>query len=542
MNRLTDSLSVALLPQLGRRRAGEVPRLSSVGTGSLSALKAFLQGEQYFRRTAWDSALSYYGRAAALDGGFALAWRGMSTVLAWSRLRGDSLSLAYGRRAAGLNRGLAPRESLLITAESLSAALYTNSADTAWRNHQARLFATLDAAAHRYPDDAEVWYELGEARFHFRLVGRTTIERVLEAFDRAIALDSAFGVAYLHPIEIAFAVRGPAAVRRYIAAFLAHAPSDQEAETQRLVDRLLAHPEARPPDLERAIDSARTPILFGACLETLSWSDSLETGVRLARAVAASRRSGVELFDDPAARKWLLSEALASRGHLREAYATGGGDRSPLAVLGAVPPDRAAAQFKAWLVNPPVREVRNPVPPNPFPHGFNTALLYAPPWWATQGDSVSLRRFAQRMESLAAGSREYADLRPWFVYAATSARAYLALVRRDSTEALRRFVALPDTICPCAFDQIVTARLLTAAGRPRDPVAVFDSQIPPDGAALGLWRLERARAAGGVGLRAKAGADYEYVAALWRNADLELQPYVAEAKAALTRLASDPRR
>ena len=42
-------------------------RLASLGSGSLPAMKAFLQGEQFFRRTAWDSSIAYYQRALAQE-------------------------------------------------------------------------------------------------------------------------------------------------------------------------------------------------------------------------------------------------------------------------------------------------------------------------------------------------------------------------------------------------------------------------------------------------------------------------------------------
>ena len=45
----------------------------TLGSHSLPALKAFLQGEQFLRRSAWDSAVTSYQRAIALDSGFTLA-------------------------------------------------------------------------------------------------------------------------------------------------------------------------------------------------------------------------------------------------------------------------------------------------------------------------------------------------------------------------------------------------------------------------------------------------------------------------------------
>jgi hypothetical protein len=60
MDRLADSLTVRLLRELGRTRRIEVFRTTSLGSASLPALKAFLRGEQWFRRASWDSALASY--------------------------------------------------------------------------------------------------------------------------------------------------------------------------------------------------------------------------------------------------------------------------------------------------------------------------------------------------------------------------------------------------------------------------------------------------------------------------------------------------
>src|SRR5262245_18559861 len=75
MDRVSDSLTVDLLRELGRSRPIAAVQATALRSTSLPALKAFLQGEQYFRRTSWDSALASYQRAVAIDSGFALAWR-----------------------------------------------------------------------------------------------------------------------------------------------------------------------------------------------------------------------------------------------------------------------------------------------------------------------------------------------------------------------------------------------------------------------------------------------------------------------------------
>ena len=71
MDRLADSLTVRILGQLSQTRAIGSVRQGSFGATSLTALKAFLQGEQHYRRSNWDSATVYYRRAVEADSMFA---------------------------------------------------------------------------------------------------------------------------------------------------------------------------------------------------------------------------------------------------------------------------------------------------------------------------------------------------------------------------------------------------------------------------------------------------------------------------------------
>ena len=109
----------------------------SLGTSSLPALKAFLQGEQFLRRTEWDSALAFYQHAIAADSAFALPLRRASLALGWLRGGFDSLSNAYALRAGALNHGLSRRDSLLLLSDSLLSSLLNagpraTQADSGW--------------------------------------------------------------------------------------------------------------------------------------------------------------------------------------------------------------------------------------------------------------------------------------------------------------------------------------------------------------------------------------------------------------------------
>ncbi len=540
MDRLGDSLTVALLRELNRTRAIGAVRHAGLGYSTLPALSAFLRGEQFFRRAAWDSAMVNYKRAVALDPTFAVAWRRMSGVRGCGRIgfAGDPLARDYGLRAGAWNRRLAPRESLLVAADSLFESLVDQPVDPAWRERHARLFATLEEATRRYPDDPEVWYELGDARFHLMRSGQTTLERMLETFDRAIALDSAFGPAYIHAVDLALRVRGPAAARRYLAAYLGLHQGDPNSEGLGVVDKLLASRGPWPVELERHIDTAPTYVLLAALVVIGRYPDSAETGIRLARALVASRRGGEPVFDDSLVRSWLLTRAFAVRGHLRDAYVAGGAqfpeELVRLAALGFVPPDTARGALHHWLSELPRRQLNV--------ESF-TARLGALPWWAERRDTAGLHGFVRRTDEIALAPQRNVELTLVARYGAASGRAYLALARRDTAEALRRFIALPDSICPCPFDRLVAAQLLAARDRAAEAAPLLERWRPVDflDPTEGPWWLERARLADRLGNRERALEAYRFVAELWRAADPELQPYVEEARDGVRRL-GEPRR
>jgi hypothetical protein len=89
----------------------------------MPALKAYLEGEQHFRRAAWDSAARHFEEAAELDPGFALAYHRIFESRGFSTAGLDSLAWSFALRAGSLNRRLAVRESLLIAADSGLASL-----------------------------------------------------------------------------------------------------------------------------------------------------------------------------------------------------------------------------------------------------------------------------------------------------------------------------------------------------------------------------------------------------------------------------------
>jgi len=543
-DRLADSLAADVLRDMGRIGPEAHIRLPSIGTRSWPALKAFLRGEQLLRRFSLDSAIQAYQEAVEDDGRFALALRRVGLVRGWRGENGSPLGLEAGR----FNRGLAPRDSLLIVADSLEAAS-DDSLDGMYWSHRARKFIALEEASRRYPDDPEVWYELGEARFHVGYVTGSTAQQTIDAFSRAIGLDAAFAPAYVHPVQLSLDRNDTAAARHYIDGYVGLTADVREGEGIRLVRELIDPIRAKSPQLQSVLDTASANVLFDAWRSVQRWPDANETSVRLLRILAAGRR-GIGVAADTMWTRYLLVTELLYRGHLREARAMAGARFSvpfaELAVVGVIPPDSAAAAFDAWLVHPGDRVAA--ADPPWVARCYRSFL--AAGWWAGKQDTVSLLKLMRRGDAMAKSARSVVQLVDARADAGLAGAA-LALAHRDTAEALHRFLVFPDSLCARFYGSLSPTldpldmerfRLLAATGRDRDAARVFDQQVTmPLSVASVLGMLERGRIAERLGDRASATQNYQFVVAVWRTADPELRAYVDEAHAGLVRLGAESR-
>jgi serine/threonine-protein kinase len=547
VDRLADSLTLQVLRGLGRTTTGGPLRLTAVGTRSIPALKEFLKGEQASRRAAYDSADAHYGRAVALDSSFALALHAMGSNREWAGVgRGSDFHL----RAAQFNHGLSPKDSILILVDSLRATAIGY--DTAYWTHLRRMVGIALGASDAHNEDPEPWRLLGDLLFHFDYAasgsepGGTLMQGGMPgAFDRAIELDSMFAPAYIHPIELA---GDPVRARPYISGYLKAVGSNGGSPGIRLLARLIGPPRAAEPS--RLLDSTDAGVLREVVDLTSTWQDSSELALRLGRLYAARPRPPV---DNEAA--WLsvfLAKRLAYRGHLKEARALLGNRVSEifveLALLGTVPRDTASVVISRW------HREQNPLPGDPWPpHMAEFTHFVTPPvavWLAARGDTANLLALLARADSTAkafspsckqacenAVPQDAVFLRatPDFV------RATLVLARKDTAEALRRLLALPDS----AFAQdwrvrLLKFQLLVAAQRDREAIIAFDGPVrPPISPLWVLGMLERGRISERRGEREKATECYRFVVDVWRHADPELRRHVSEAREGLARLATD---
>lgn len=527
MDRIADSLTLALLRDIGTIRPVSAVRRASIGSTSLPALRAFLEGEQHFRRTAWDSARVAYARALALDSTFALAHAHMGLTYAWQRFGTDSVARVHALRAGALNRGLAPRESLLIVADSLRSVAYAYGGDPRYHRHVSRLFATLREATRTYEQDAEAWYRLADAYFHFGIGPRLSVSEreILRTFDTALALDSAFAPAYIHPVELGFAIGDSARALRYVRRYFALRPTDVSAAGTRLAAQLLARGGRDTARARTTLDTASADLLFQAYSAARRALGPNGSAIRLLRLMAEGRRADYAPLADPAFARHRLVLQLSFRGRLHEAAgfpeARRSGVFAEMALAGGIPATTAQPVFAEWLRTDP----REP--------GFGTPLLAsAGAWWAQIRDTVSLIEMGRLARRVQPGSEAAEPVRR---YSAAAADAYLALARSDTVGALRLLAGLPDSLCQlCAVPRLVHARVLAARGRLREASAILNDRpsLLPSTVDV-LWAFERARVLERLGDRVGARAGYAMVLNGWSEADDALLPVVDAARQGL---------
>jgi DNA-binding SARP family transcriptional activator len=514
MDAVVDTLTVQILRELSVTRQIGAMRHTSIGSRSMPALKAFLAGEQAFRRTAWDSARAHYERAIELDSTFAMGHLRLGSTILYIELGVGDDGWEHIARAGELNSGLSRHDSLLLAAAADMAAFRLwRLPEGGTRELAERAYRNALAATREYPGDAEAWYTVGVVRDLFYDDLRTvTVAQVADAFDRAISLDSAFAPAYRPAFRYAMDEGRVETAREYARAYLALNPPEQASGIPLLLDRIL-DPQADPVELDSLLDTAHPEALFMTWIRLWLLADSTELAIRIARISAEREHDPRYWRTAPVVVNRNLAASLAYRGHMRESVEMAGGEYATwfqalmpeAAMLGFIDAEVADSSFADWL------ELEK-FDPNVMAHELW--------WWAARSDTAAIQRYLER------GGHESISL------------AALALARGDTADAILRLETIEPGRLGSNLTVLVRARLLVAVGRDAEALEVLQGRFINDWplASRVTWMLERARLADRLGQTETALRDYRFVSQVWADADPELQAIVREAEEAVARL------
>jgi tetratricopeptide (TPR) repeat protein len=223
---LVDSFSVALLREVWRSKQ-PVPRLnvSAITTGNPAAIRAYLQGERFYRASQWDSAVAAFQRAVSADTAFALAHYKTARALLWTRGTNNELARQSADLAYRYGDRLPTRERTLVLAQQMRLT-----------GQQAEADDTLRSYLDRYPDDPEAWFVVIDNEYHRRSEGDPLADALIPAderlrpFDRVLRLDPTYTPALVHPLGMALESGDSAIIARYVSALRDAAPANTVAQ------------------------------------------------------------------------------------------------------------------------------------------------------------------------------------------------------------------------------------------------------------------------------------------------------------------------
>lgn len=536
---LVDDLTGRLLVGFGSGRDTSLTRLASVTTHSLPALKAFLTGEQAMRSGRDALAAEAFREAAMLDTTFAVAQYRLAMSATWVSVSGanDNPTIASMAAAAARHaRNLTPLLRDLLSAYTTYKLARSNEAESAYRR-----------ITESHPDNVEAWFMLGETWFHLNPYRGRSPQQARQAFERVLLLDPGNTHAILHLARLA-ALDGrdgdlDSLGRMYLGRYR---DAERTLEMRTLLASLRHDPEERRV-IARAAVGADLVVMTSLIQAAMAYTQDLD----LTRALAASfmrmrlprdslltqavmimvgdvelgagrssRRPVVDLLGSSLDDDWLLET------------------RALLAACRAVPVSRArlAALRDSIAARRPYRG--QPRPNSGATGQGETMQAYLLGLLSARlGDTAQVRTQLRTLEAVRSSDR--LEAARGFVHSLRAELAWLAGDPASARAELDQFTfGLPYDVGHWGMhERFLMAELLRALGRDEDALEWYLSfpagwdqlwVAPAHLRAAQIYQRQRNRE--------RATFHYTRFIRLWRDADPEFQPMVAQAREALARL------
>jgi tetratricopeptide (TPR) repeat protein len=176
---LVDQLTAQLLVHRGGGQGARLAQTAALTTGSLPALKVYLDAERNLRAARFDSAVAGFQLAVDLDSSFALAHYRLAAAAMWTGRMG--LLAPAMTRALVLDERLAERDRRLLSA---FAELVRGSPDLAERQYREILEA--------YPEDLEARFQLANVLYNYNAPRGRPPAEAGEQYSRVLQVDPEF--------------------------------------------------------------------------------------------------------------------------------------------------------------------------------------------------------------------------------------------------------------------------------------------------------------------------------------------------------------
>jgi eukaryotic-like serine/threonine-protein kinase len=518
---VVDRLSVALLRDVWRSKE-PIPnlRLASLTTDSIEALRSYLQGERYYRRLDWDSALAAYTRAVESDSTFALAHLRRAQALGWTGGYGSKESHDALAASAAFASRLTPKDRRLLVGYQLFD-----------RGKPASIDSLLAFVA-KYPEDVEGWYMLGEAVYHTESFRPAPPDSISAVFDSVLRRDSTLFPALIHPMELGLIYHDTTQFARYFPAFAKTAPA-AKVNAMRAAANLAWGPPPSDQALGAALREQGSWVIFAANSSYFKKDATSDTVVQRMNQV---QRAGALATSSRGRGLALRASVYSGLGRWREA-------RVLLDSLAPLDPEKAQG-LRGWsmaLGLAPISSTFLDSLVKSFPPGpqadYAGALLHM-----FRGQVAEGRRRVSR--ALTAGNSRLLPQEMRGLMEAVD--GWGMLLQRDSVGGIRRLRAGIDTAASpglageTAFFRFQLALALTARPETRNEgIEWLRYGFVLEPLYLPLTYLVLGRTYEAAGQRESAVQAYGTFLRLWDKADPALQGRVREAREALQFLAGE---
>jgi tetratricopeptide (TPR) repeat protein len=495
---------IAAVGSLTRRLRGRIgeslrevqgsPRLEAVTTASLEALRAYTEAYRATGAGDRERAVALARQAVAIDTGFALAWRHLSEALRNAGYAGPPVDSAI-ERAYALRGRLTPRERLVVVADYFSPGPGRD---------RVRAIAAYDSL-----------YAMGDRQntnsLASRLVTRREFARAESISHERIRVDPEYSLTYANLARAQLLSGRLAAADSTIARASSRFPGWSIQRAYLLAEAQYAH-----GDLDSAVailERARDDQQAGTSSTNLAWlADLMAVRGQLARERQLRGEVGA---------------ALGSRTPARAVTDTVRAVLGDVWRLGQAP--RHVARLDAALASPTFT-----APPPRYRPYLSLASAYA-----FAGSPGRARSVLARYEAEVGDTAQRRVDRP-AVHEALGEIALAERRPRDAVAEFRRADVLPDgpaNWCSACLPANL-ARAFDAAGDADSTIAAIEQYLrQPPGTRMTVDDLYLAPFSKRLGELYEARGDvarallhYREFVALWKGADPELQPTVAEVR------------